>query len=83
MNEQLVGLDDGATEGCVRRMRAIIGRLGGAVEQLGAQLEGTWYLATIHAKDSWPGRTIDVCGSGENYHAALADLEGHVQSPAP
>jgi hypothetical protein len=65
------------------RARAIIERHGGTVEQLGAQREGTWRHATIHAKATWPDRTIDVYGSGANDHAALADLEGHIQSLAP
>lgn len=63
--------------------RTIIERHGGTVKELGAQREGTWRHATIHAKATWPGRTIDVYGSGENDHAALADLEDNVQSLAP
>lgn len=62
------------------RARAIIERHGGTVEQLGAQRQGTWRHASIHAKATRPGCTIDVYGSGENDHAALADFEDHVQS---
>jgi hypothetical protein len=76
-------IGDSPEDPLLPRARAIIERHGGTVEQLGAQREGTWRRATIRAKATWPGRTIDVYGSGENDHAALADFEGHVQSLAP
>ena len=80
---ELDPIGDSPEDPLLPRARAIIERHGGTVEQLGAQREGTWRHATIHAKATWPGRTIDVYGSGENDHVALADLEGHVQGLAP
>ena len=80
---ELDPIGDSPEDPLLRRARAIIERHGGTVRQLGAQRAGTWRHATIHAKATWPGRTTDVYGSGENDHAALGDLEGHVQSLAP
>jgi hypothetical protein len=80
---ELDPIGDSPEDQLLPRARAIFDRHGGTVEQLGAQREGTWRHATIHVKATWPGRTIDVYGSGENDHAALADLEDQVQSLAP
>ena len=80
---ELDPIGDSPEDPLLPRARAIIERHGGTVEQLGAQRQGSWRHATIHAKATWPGRSIDVYSSGVNGHAALADLEDHVQSLAP
>ena len=80
---ELDPIGDSPEDPLLPRARAIIERHGGTVEQLGAQREVTWRRATIHAKATWPGRSIDVYGSGASDHAALTDLEDHVQSLAP
>jgi hypothetical protein len=80
---ELDPIGDSPEDPLLPRARAIIERHSGTVEQLGAQWQGTWRYATIHAKATWPGRSIDLYSSGANDHAALADLEDHVQSLAP
>jgi hypothetical protein len=62
LNEYLVGHDDGLDpigdspqDPLLPRARAIIERHGGTVEQLGAQREGVWRHATIHAKATLAG----------------------------
>lgn len=80
---ELDPIGDSPEDPLLPRARAIVERHGATVDQVGAQREGTWRHATIHVKATWPGRTIDVYGSGANVHAALADLEDHVQGFAP
>ena len=67
----------------VPRAREIIERHGAAVERLSATREGSWRHASIHAVAGWPGRTIDVYGSGPNDHAALDDLGQHLEHFTP
>lgn len=67
----------------VPRAREIIERHGATVERLSATREGSWRYVTIHAVASWPGRTIDVYGSGPNDHAALDDLDQHLEHFTP
>jgi hypothetical protein len=67
----------------VPRAREIIERHGATVERLSATREGSWHHASIHAVASWPDRTIDVYGSGPNDHAALDDLDEHLDYFTP
>lgn len=65
------------------RARAIIERHGAAVEALSSTREGSMRRVSIHARATWPSRTVDVYGTGSNDHAALDDLENHMQHFGP
>lgn len=67
----------------VPRARKIVERHGAKVDRLSATREGSFRHVSIHAVASWPGRTIDVYGTGANDHQALADLEEHVEQFSP
>lgn len=61
------------------RARVAIERHGASVERLSATREGSLRHVSIHAVAYWPGRMIDIYGSGETDHRALADLEESVR----
>jgi len=67
----------------VPRAREIIERHGATVDRLSATREGSFRHVSIHAVANWPGRTIDVYGTGANDHDALADLEEHLEHFTP
>jgi hypothetical protein len=76
-------IDDSPHDPLLPRARAIIEAHGGTVERASVSREGSWRKVSIHAEVRWPGRTVEVYGTGESDHRALRELAATLDRLAP